>query len=96
MRKLHRRTDMDVPGFFVIEMVDTGKVYTGTSTQMQTALLKIKRDLEKGNMGCPKLQRYYGPNEDIKVNFYPTADISEAKKEERKFRNSREKWLLLN
>jgi len=96
MRKLHLKTDMDVPGFFVIEMVDTGKVYTGTSTQMQTALLKIKRDLEDGKMNCPRLQRVYGPREDIKVRFYPAVDVSEAKKEERKFRKDRPSWLLLN
>lgn len=96
MNRYHKLDQIESKGFYYLEHHPTGKVYTGTSTNMKKSLDEIITHLKQNTSTNKRLQRLYLIDPDFRVRIHPTQDIKEARSLEKDFRMERLSYLLLN
>lgn len=96
MNKIHKKEDAATTGFFQLVHDDTGKVFTGTSSNMQAAIIELKDQLEKCEAVNKRLRRLYLADPKFSAKYEPTRTITQAKKLEKEFRATKLPFLLIN
>lgn len=95
MKRIHLKPDAKAKGFYVLEHVATGKVCTGTCSNLQDTILAGKQQLMVGTFPNKPFQKLYNSDCDVKAHYTATANLKEAKALEREYRQSKCDYLLL-
>lgn len=96
MKRIHLKAEAASTGFYYLDHEPTGKVYTGTSTNMQADILAIKAELEGHTSKHKRLTRLFDQEPHFIAKCFPTKGIRAAKKMEKEFREERPSFLLIN
>lgn len=96
MKRIHLKAEACGKGFFYLDHVPTGKVFTGTSKNVQQDVLLIKASLEDGVCKFKRLVKLYNAEPDFQVRFVMVDKLPDAKFLEKEFRSARPKHLLIN
>lgn len=94
--KLRLKPEDEAKGFYFLDHTPTGKVFTGTSTNMKKTLLFLQAELDTGISEHGKLAELNKKESDFTVKCFPQSSMADAKKAEKNFRKLKPEHLLLN
>lgn len=96
MKRIEQREDIDGSGFFILDHVDTGKVYTGSCSNIRKEVSSIRNVLRLLKHPNSLLQSLYESDSSYKLVYHLTRTKSEACKLEKEYRSNKPSYLLIN
>jgi len=83
-------------GFFYLDHTPTGKVYTGTASNMFEAISELKGQLDFGTCKNKALVKLCEKEPTFTAHVLACSSIGDARKAEKEFRSKKPAHLLLN
>jgi predicted GIY-YIG superfamily endonuclease len=96
MNRIHLKPEFATTGFFYLDHVPTGKLYTGVSKNMQQSIQEMAKLLEVNKSPNKKLNRLYQTEPVIKAYCAAFKTLKAAQIAEKEFRQNTPAYLLLN
>lgn len=97
MKRYAKHPDANRKGFYVIEHMPTGKLWTGIAKKsMKLDLDSLFVQLETGQFENLEFQKLFDKEPNFKVHLHAVTHIDDAKLRERTFRGCRAPYLLIN
>lgn len=83
-------------GFYYLDHVPTGKVYTGTATNMLEAIKDLKVQIDLDMCKDKALSKLVDWDVEFTVHVQSCNSIGDARKAEKEFRATKASFLLIN
>jgi len=97
MNRYHKNPECNKKGFYILEHMPTGKLWTGIAKKsMKDDIESILTQLKTGQFENLELQKLYDKEAVFIVHFHACTHIDDAKQRERTFRGSRQAYLFVN